>query len=242
MKEFEGKVTWTASEWEKLPWQTHGVYVTPPQSRTGQGVYVITHEDQIDQQIPDAPGDLKAYVRREVLRCRPTGEDEFRDSDGDLWKFRMRGGKLEWQCPKWFDGWYPPLEISRDRDYCAAARAWRDRQWRDVEGAEGYAIRKAVEPVNVDVHTRFVEAKDPRGQLVFYADELFKTLDSRIHLLPQPVIRDCCKLLGVEREAPKAKVTFDGKWESVDHKSNQVTFWCFKLPAYLPCGPVRVTI
>lgn len=107
----------------------------------GGGIYQVTHEDSVDL-LPNTPDDLKAYVRREVLRGRPLAENEKR-LDDSVAQFRWKGGKLErrflffvpgttakeYWGPFNFDVDAPPDYLtSGDLELYTAARAWRDRQ------------------------------------------------------------------------------------------------------------------
>ncbi len=194
MKEFEGKATWTASEWgEEFP-----DAVTVIQ---GASSWIVMHEDQVEHLIPNAPDDLKAYVRREVLKHRPLAEDEKR-TDRYTIQLRITGRALERRY-LWLDGYSSqwgqffsnidlPATDPIDAEVFAFAQAWRDSQWQDVEGAEGYAVKKRDDDA--------CDFRDPFGTEWTVLRQDLHAIKCWIESHPQPVIRACCKLLGVERE------------------------------------------
>lgn len=203
-REFKGKATWTASEWGEV--EADGVEVHSPAGK----VYVITHEDHIDRLIPAAPDDLKAYARREILAHRTTAENEFRvEGESCVWQFRMHGGRLEYRASgdaRWAsrDSWEPTDWAYHLNQVLAAARAWCDRQWQDVAGEDGWQVRKAEQDC-VEFRNESIVSNDHWHFVRRWADEAevcVTVTKLRDTLVPEPVIRACCKLLGVEREEP----------------------------------------
>jgi hypothetical protein len=157
----------------------------------GMGWYYIRHESEIPEAWPEA---VKVAVLAEVLRRRPAGEDEWREVDATLWQFRIRAGRLEGRFALTHWGPWLPMSLVRNNAVTEAARAWRDKQWQPVEGAEGYAVRL------VDGRCA---VREPNAQEWIPMPEKILEGGSMLFTCPAPVIAACCKLLGIERPAKK---------------------------------------
>lgn len=177
------KTEWQVSEWGEET--SDRVTVVSDENRWIR----IAHESKIPAYFPP---EVQSAVRAEILKHRPAGEDEWRHPDGDLYEFRLLDGELSARRAHPFAGhWYP--EDRWVHSVRAAARSWRDRQWQDVPGAEGWQVRKRCDDICEVKRPNRSDMVVDREMVIDGTSSLFFTRS------PEPVISACCKLLGVER-------------------------------------------